>query len=67
MSYRPEEQSICGPLEDIMKGIDKFSAAVNERIKDGDWTEEHLEEINDLRGELLSLYARIGKLARDNW
>ena len=67
LSYRPYDQSIENPLRSILKGIKEFDKAVDKRIEAGDWKEDHINEIDSLRNELISYKRRVAEMAEDNW
>jgi hypothetical protein len=67
MGYRPEDQSIEGPLRKILEGIKEFHSAAGKRVESGEWKEDHLDELDDIDCDLLSMRRRILKLANENW
>jgi len=67
MSIRHEEQSLRKHLDMTLEGIDGFRQAVFERIKSGDWEEEHIEEINKLSLELILHEAELFRIKHLTW
>lgn len=66
MSYRDEKQSLES-VSDILSGIEKFNAAVNERIKSDDWKQDHLTEIHELRMKLIAIQIELENVRKENW
>ena len=67
MTYRPPNQALEEPIEKILEGVKEFDSAVDERIENGDFIVEHLEEIDDLRHDLNKLKIRLSKIRKDTW
>ena len=67
MCCRSDDQSIEGPLRKILEGIKEFDKAVDKRIEYNDWREDHINEIDSLRNELISYKRRVAEMAEDNW
>lgn len=63
MSYTPKNQDIETPIEKIKKGIEEFVEAADERIKSGDWDDNHndklislIKEVTDLKYKLYNWF-----------
>ena len=67
MSYRPENQSIEDPAREIIESIDSFEDAVEERIKSGEWSPDHIDKLTVFAGELANMKYRLMQLAEKTW
>lgn len=60
MTYTPDSQLLTLPIEKIVRGIDEFNAAANERIDDPDeWERSHLLELDDLLRQLQGVRTKL--------
>lgn len=67
MTYRDERQSIQDPAEQILEGVEKLDRAIALRLREGDWVDEHEQELIQLKKDLLDWEIRLRKLAKENW
>lgn len=67
MSVRDEKQALEPHIDTILGGIEKFNAAVRERIHSQDWKATHLLELQRLRQRLLDLEADLVALKHTTW
>ncbi len=63
MSYTPKNQDVQTPIEKIKEGIEEFVEAADERIKSGDWDDNHndklislIKEVTDLKYKLYNRF-----------
>lgn len=55
MSYRSTDQSIQEPCDEIIEGIDVFITNTNNRVDDGEWADEHINDLVEISTELLKV------------
>ena len=67
MSYRPEDQSLEGPIDDILVGISNFREAVKKRMESEDFANKHTTEIDILSCELLKHERQLINIKKDTW
>ncbi len=67
MSYRPDNQALDPISTKLIEDIETFDAAVKERIKCGEWKDEHIAEILDVSEKLNRLMQRLVKIAGNTW
>jgi hypothetical protein len=60
-------KSIGDPSRDIIDGIDKFIDAVDSRIADGDWNDEHIDMLVFIAKELIPIRYKLLRLAGETW
>lgn len=58
-SHTPDNQRLAEPIEAILKGIDDFNSAVDERIKSDDWLESHIRELIKISNKLTKLRTKL--------
>ena len=67
MSYTSDEQKLEPSIYKILEGFEDFNSAANARHKQNaetnkEWTDEHLDELVELQGEILKLKRKLQKL-----
>lgn len=67
MSYRDPKQSLEGPIDKILEGIEEFNAAVEERFRSGEWPEDHITEIVMIGKELFAQKFDLLKVKKETW
>ena len=65
MSYTPNDQLLQAPLELAEKALDALQNPIRARLADRDkWNEEHLEELETLLMDVVSMQIRFLKLSK---
>lgn len=67
MSYRDPAQSIEDPARELISSIDSFCLAVDARVADESWREQHIDKLILLAGELTAMRLKLLRLARETW
>ena len=67
MGYRPDDQSLEDPIDDMLKGIEAFNKAVDKRAESQEWDDDHIKEIQDTSLELTKIKFTLVKLKQENW
>lgn len=68
MSYRPYEQELRPGISQILGGIMDLNKSIDNRISNFDeFTEEHINELYDLKRDLLEFDFKLRKISKDNW
>lgn len=67
MGYRPDDQALETPIENILKGIKNFDSATNKRISSREWSDEHIKELNDIRKKMFDLQIDLESLNESTW
>lgn len=67
MGYRPDKESLEDPINSIIVGVKEFDSAVNSRIEAGDWTDEHIKRIDEIRIKLNELKTKLVILKEETW
>ena len=68
MSYRPDDQALEPSIEKLLECISEFRNATLCRLEDtGEWSQDHLKEINDLSIDLIRFESSLFKLKGETW
>ena len=67
MSYTPDEQKLEPSIYKILEGFEDFNCAANARHKQNaemhkELSDEHLDELVELQGDILKLKRKLQKL-----
>ena len=67
MAYTPDDQLLEPHCDTIVKGIDKLSENIKNRLDDhGEWKDEHLEELEEILVSAAKFRSIINKLRREH-
>jgi hypothetical protein len=64
---RPDNQALEPAIDNILTGINIFNLATKERIKSGEWQDEHIEKLNKLRKKFIDLEVELEILKEETW
>lgn len=67
MSYRDPKQSLEDPATKILEGIRQFRVACLARVLSGEWSEEHIEEIEEIVVKLSVLEFPLSIICTNHW
>jgi hypothetical protein len=71
MGYRPDNQSLEESLNDILSGIKiglpKLLEVTSRRIESGEWQTSHIDQLDELIGNLTKLQISLMRLEKENW
>ena len=67
MSYRDPRQSLEEPIDMLVASIDCFRETAENRIRSGEWSTEHLDEVMERVMELTALRYKLLRLAQETW
>jgi hypothetical protein len=72
MSYRPPNQSLSDPLDELLKSLSRenindLANAIEAREDSGEWKVKHIDEINALLIDVKILRSKIKRLSNAHW
>lgn len=68
MGYRPDDQSLQEPLDNLINNLDMLDTRMKERINNSsEWSAEHLNELVELRKLVMDLDMKFRRLRNDTW
>jgi hypothetical protein len=67
MGYRPDEEELEYPINQIIVGMKQFDQAVQRRIEGGDWSDDHLKKIGKINTKLQKLKIKLLEVKKDTW
>lgn len=67
MSYRPDNQALEEPIDNLLKAVEFFQKQSQNRIESDDWSEEHIDQLVSLKKDLLDLQVRLLRLRSQTW
>jgi hypothetical protein len=72
MSYRPSNQSLSDPLDELLKSLSRenindLASAIEAREDSGEWNLKHIDEMNALLIDARILRSKIKRLSNAHW
>jgi hypothetical protein len=67
MSYRPKNQELETPINNILDNIELFNEHSNERIKSNVWRTSHILKLYNVRTKLLAIQLDLLEIKNETW
>lgn len=67
MGYRPDNQSIETPSVKIIEGVEDFREALLNRTESGEWSQEHLDELEKTYLKLRKISRKLEQIKAKTW